>query len=209
MTVKKNILEDKKNNELYFYIQPESRFVAQAVQYSFDILKERGETFSDEETNRIIKLIEDKKVQENQESLPKNSWDKNSVEDNNAIELFSQLAIWCFSILFGVIFGSFILALNFKKLNKTKLSIIVIIFGIFYTIFQVLAIDYLKEINFFIRNLTYGFSAFGALILHYFWENYIGKEITYRKKSILLPSIVCILIYIPIIYLMYLGKKLT
>jgi len=207
MSVKKNILEAKKTNELYLYIQPESRFVSQAIQYSFDILKERGETFSDEETDRITKLIEEKKLTENQERVQTKNWDKNSVEDHFAIELFSQLAIWCFSIIFGVIFGSFILAMNFKKLNKSKLSIIVVVFGILYTIFQVLAIDYLQGINFFIRNLTYAFSAFGALILHYFWEKYIGKEIAYRKKSILLPSIVCILIYIPIVYLMYLSKS--
>ena len=207
MSVKKNILEAKKTSELYFYIQPESRFVSQGIQYSFDILKERGETFSFEETDRITKLIEEKKLTENQERVQTKNWDKNSVEDHNAIELFSQLAIWCFSIIFGVIFGSFILALNFKKLNRSKLSIIVVVFGILYTVFQVLAIDYLQEINFFIRNLTYGFSAFGALILHYFWENYIGKEIAYRKKSILLPSILCILIYIPIVYLMYLNKS--
>lgn len=210
MIVKKNILEDKKTYELYFYIQPESRFVAQAVQYSFDILKERGETFSDEETNRITKLIEEKKLKENQETMPRKTWDKNSVEDPNAIELFSQLAIWCFSIIFGVIFGSFILASNFKKLNKSKLSIIVVVFGVFYTVFQVLAIDYLHEIIFFKNSsLTYIFSGVGASILHYlFWKKYIGNEMIYRKKSILLPSIVSILIYIPIIYLMYLSKQL-
>ncbi|MES2578877.1 MAG: hypothetical protein V4589_14780 [Bacteroidota bacterium] len=206
MSVKKSILEEKNNNELYFYIQPESRFVAQAVKYSFDILKERGEIFSDEETNRVLKLIEDKKLKESQEIIQENIWDKNSVEDSNALELFSQLNIWCFSIVFGVIFGSVLLALNFKKLNKNKLSIIVIVFGVFYTIFQVFAINYLDEINFEIKNLTLIFSGIGAAILHYlFWESYIGREISYQKKSILIPSVICILIYIPIIYLMIIG----
>lgn len=206
MSVKKSILEEKNNNELYFYIQPESRFVAQAVKYSFDILKERGEIFSDEETNRVLKLIEDKKLKESQEIIQENIWDKNSVEDSNALELFSQLNIWCFSIVFGVIFGSVLLALNFKKLNKNKLSIIVIVFGVFYTIFQVFAINYLDQINFEIKNLTLIFSGIGVAILHYlFWESYIGREISYQKKSILIPSVICILIYIPIIYLMIIG----
>nr|WP_315178787.1 hypothetical protein [uncultured Flavobacterium sp.] len=206
MSVKKSILEEKNNNELYFYIQPESRFVAQAVKYSFDILKERGEIFSDEETNRVLKLIEDKKLKESQEIIQENIWDKNSVEDSNALELFSQLNIWCFSIVFGVIFGSVLLALNFKKLNKNKLSIIVIVFGVFYTIFQVFAINYLDQINFEIKNLTLIFSGIGVAILHYlFWESYIGREISYQKKSILIPSFICILIYIPIIYLMIIG----
>lgn len=206
MSVKKSILEEKNNNELYFYIQPESRFVAQAVKYSFDILKERGEIFSDEETNRVLKLIEDKKLKESQEIIQENIWDKNSVEDSNALELFSQLNIWCFSIVFGVIFGSVLLALNFKKLNKNKLSIIVIVFGVFYTIFQVFAINYLDQINFEIKNLTLIFSGIGVAILHYlFWESYIGREISCQKKSILIPSVICILIYIPIIYLMIIG----
>ena len=201
MPVKKSVLEAKKNNELYFYIQPESRFVAQAIKYSFDILKERGEIFSEEETNRIIKLIEDKNLKENQESIKDEAWDKNSVEDSNAIELFSQLSIWGFCIAFGVVSGSILLAFNFKKLNKPKASVIVISFGILYTIFQYFAINYLEEVNFVIKRLTFTFSVIGASILHYlFWENYIGKEINYRKKSIIIPLIICIVIFIPIIY---------
>ncbi|PBJ06102.1 hypothetical protein [Flavobacterium sp. ACN6] len=208
MSVKKSVLEGKKNNELYIYIQPESRFVAQAIKYSFDILKQRGEIFSEEETNRILKLIEEKSLKEKQESIGEEAWDKHSVEDNNAIELFSQLSIWGFSIAFGVIFGSILLAFNLKKLNKPKVSIIVVLFGILYTVFQFLAINYLEEINFVIKRQTFLFSGVGALILHYvFWENYIGKEISYRKKSIIKPLIICIVIFIPIIYSIIIVNK--
>ncbi len=208
MSVKRSVLEGKKNKELYVYIQPESRFVAQAVKYSFDILKQRGEIFSEGETNRILKLIEDKNTDEKHEPVKVEIWDKHSVEDNNAIEIFSQLSIWVFSIAFGVIFGSILLALNMKKLNKPKVSIIVVLFGILYTGFQFLAINYLDEINFVFKRKTFLFSGIGALILHYlFWENYIGKEINYRKKSIIKPLIICIVIIIPLIYSNIIGNK--
>jgi hypothetical protein len=203
MSVKKSVLEVKKNNELYVYIQPESRFVAQSIKYSFDILKQRGEIFSEEETNRILELIEHKSLKEKQELIREEPWDKHSVEDSNAIELFSQLSIWGFSIAFGVIFGSILMAFNLKKLNKPKVSIIVISFGILYTVFQLFAINYLEEIDFVYKRQTLLFSGIGALILHYiFWENNIGKEIKYRKKSVIIPLIICILIFIPIIYSM-------
>ena len=207
MSVKKSVLEAKKNNELYIYIQPGSRFVAKAIQYSFDILKQRGEIFSEEETNRITELIENKNLKDNQESIREETWDKNSVEDKSAIELFSQLSIWGFCIAFGVIIGSILLAFNLKKLNKPKISIIVFSFGIIYTIFQFYAINYLEKINFVIKRQTFLFSGIGALILHYlFWENYIGKEISYRKKSIIKPLLICIVIFIPILYVMIENK---
>jgi hypothetical protein len=88
-------------------------------------------------------------------------------------------------------------------LNKPKVSIIVISFGVLYTAFQLFAINYLEEIDFVYKRQTLLFSGIGALILHYvFWENNIGKEIKYRKKSIIIPLIICIFIFIPIIYSM-------
>lgn len=108
--------------------------------------------FSEEETNRILKLIEDKSVKENQESIREEAWDKHSVGDSNAIDLFSQLSIWAFSIAFGVISGSVLLAFNLKKLNKPKVSLIVFSFGILYSVFQFFAVNYLEEINFVIKD---------------------------------------------------------
>lgn len=209
MAVKKSVLQDKKNTELYLYIQPQSRFTSKAVQFAFEILKERGEVFSDDETSRILKLIEFKVYNESQEiisdSQPK--WDTNSVVDVNAIQMYSQLAIFGFSLFFGVIFGTVLLAFNFKALKKYNYIIPTIIFGILYTAFQITAINYLEEINFSFNKQVALFSGIGAAILHYvFWENLIEKELVYRKKSITIPLVISIIVYIPIIYVIFIAK---
>lgn len=203
MAVKKSILQEKKSNELYTYIQAQSRFTSKAVNFAFEILKERGEVFSDVETSRIIKLIELKAYNENQEiyldTQPK--WDTNAVVNKNAIELYPQLAIFGFSLVFGVIFGSVLLAFNFKALKKNNYIIPTVIFGILYTVIQIAAINYLEEINFSFNRQVLLFSGIGASILHFvFWENLIEKELIYRKKSTIIPLIICIIIYIPIVY---------
>ena len=55
MSVNKRLLEEKTNQELEEYIKPESKFVQEANQYAFEILKSRGRIFSDEETERFSK----------------------------------------------------------------------------------------------------------------------------------------------------------
>ncbi|GAA5088916.1 hypothetical protein GCM10023210_13070 [Chryseobacterium ginsengisoli] len=53
MGVNKKFLEEKTNQELEEYIKPESKFVQEANQYAYEILKSRGRTFTDEETERF------------------------------------------------------------------------------------------------------------------------------------------------------------
>ena len=53
MSVNKRLLEEKTNQELEEYIKPESKFVQEASQYAFEILKSRGRIFTDEETERF------------------------------------------------------------------------------------------------------------------------------------------------------------
>lgn len=207
MSVKISILEQRTTKELYQYIQPETRFVAQAVQFAFDILAKRGEIFDEAEAERINTLIAHKKLKEQQELIKEEPWDKNAVkEEIDAIQLFSQLAIWGFSIAFGVIFGSVLLAFNFKILQKNKVAIGTIAFGILYTIVQILLLSYLDENNMSFRNQTYLVSGIGACVLHYFfWETYISNQLKYKKKSILFPLAICLLIYIPIFFILLSG----
>ncbi|HEX8017626.1 MAG TPA: hypothetical protein VF465_20535 [Flavobacterium sp.] len=57
MNVKKSVLEKKSNRELEEYIQSESRFTPQAINYAFEILKSRGKEFSEEEIEIINSQI--------------------------------------------------------------------------------------------------------------------------------------------------------
>lgn len=53
MSVNKRLLEEKSSQELEDYIKPESKFVAEANQYAYEILKSRGKIFTDEENERF------------------------------------------------------------------------------------------------------------------------------------------------------------
>lgn len=57
MSVNKRLLEQKSNQELEKYIEIGNRFVPQANLYAYEILKSRGREFTEEETERILSLV--------------------------------------------------------------------------------------------------------------------------------------------------------
>ncbi|MGH1518397.1 hypothetical protein [Chryseobacterium sp. JK1] len=59
MDTKKSALEKMSSQELEKYINPESKFVPQAVQFAHEILQSRGRTFSDQELAYIISKTAD------------------------------------------------------------------------------------------------------------------------------------------------------
>lgn len=203
--VNKKILEKLSDPELESYVKPDSRYVPDAIQYAFDILKNRGRIFKDEEITRINEMISKKDLQE-KEDYPKNKgWDENATEDENAIELYSDRLIWVFCFLFGTIFGSILQAVNFFKIGKKTLFCITIAFGILYTIFQIYVIGLLSE---YFKSTTYMaifFSGIGATFLFISREKLFPKDLKYRKKSFVLPLIISVLVYIPIIYTIIKG----
>lgn len=64
MSVSKRLLESKSDQELEQYIKPESKFVVEAQMYAYEILKSRGREFTNEESERIISLTNQKKTEE-------------------------------------------------------------------------------------------------------------------------------------------------
>ena len=61
MSVKKSTLESKSNQELEGYIKEGNRFVKEANIYAFEILKERGRTFTSAEIERLEMLSNQRK----------------------------------------------------------------------------------------------------------------------------------------------------
>ena len=165
--VKRKVLEKLSDSELEKYLKPESRFVPEAIQFAYEILKERGKQFSEIETNRIENLINSKiESEKTNEPIYKNGWDKNLTENDNAIELYTNKLIWIFSIASGVIFGTVLQAINYRKVKNNNGLIFTILFGILYTIFQINISSYVEENfpNFQARgrSLTFILSGIGA-----------------------------------------------
>jgi hypothetical protein len=115
--------------------------------------------------------------------------------DENSPILYSNRVIYSFSILFSVIFGGVLFAINLKEVNKKGGIVPVIIFSILFTVLSVYILN--------IVNLGTGgtlvFGALGALIINeVFWKKYIGKDTIYHKKSFIKPLIIALLIFIPL-----------
>lgn len=195
------MIEKLSDNELEKYIRPESRFVPEAIQYAFDILKERGRIFSENESEQIQNLIASKKVDDiKPEPIKNNGWDKNITENESAIELYTNKLIWIFSIFFGVIFGTALQVYNYYKTKNYKALIATLIFGILYTAIQIFIMDEYGNIEFGRTSLRFFLSGIGALGLYIIRENIFKTTLEYRAKSFVLPLIICILIHIPILY---------
>ena len=62
--VKRKVLEKLSDIELEKYIKPESRFVPEAIEFAFEILKQRGRIFTETEIVQIASLIKTKKDNE-------------------------------------------------------------------------------------------------------------------------------------------------
>ena len=207
--VKKSVLEKLSNNELEKYIRQDSRFMSDAIQSAYEILVQRGRVFSEIEINEIQALIESKKEKEKIESPPANGWDKNLVEDEAAVKLYTNQLIWFFSVLFGVIFGTFLQIYNYSKIKNYKGLIITFVFGILYTLFQISFSIYLQDnpinINFGKSTLTFLLSGIGASGLFAIREYLIPIKIPYQSKSFMIPLIISIIIYIPILFIIFKG----
>ncbi|MCS3868452.1 hypothetical protein J3D55_001368 [Chryseobacterium ginsenosidimutans] len=192
---KRNILEKMTTKELEKYISSDSPFVYEAIEIAYDILKNRGVNFSDIKKNSIEGLIKIKK-EEDLKYTENNTWDINADNENSDIELYSQKSIWFFSIFLGIHIGAILLAINLFSLTKNRKGLIIIIFGIIYSVFLYITYTITKIyiINYYILILIF-MTAIGASILQfYFWDKYL-PNIKYRKKSIVFPFILCIVFY--------------
>lgn len=207
--VKKSVLEKLSSNDLEKYIRQDSQFVSEAVQFAYEILAKRGRIFSETETTEIHNLIELKKENEKIQPPPANGWDKNLVEDDSAIKLYTNQLIWFFSILFGVIFGTALQVYNYAKIKNFTGLIVTLVFGILYTLLQISISNYFEEnpINarFGRHSLTFILSGFGAVGLFAIREFIIPIKISYQSKSFLIPLIISIIIYIPILFIIFKG----
>ncbi|MGJ1318903.1 hypothetical protein ACR776_10080 [Sphingobacterium spiritivorum] len=191
--VNKKISEQKSNAELEEYIRPGSRYVAQAIKYAFEILQSRGREFSEEEKQEITKQLQEREQSEQKELY----WDKSVLGDPNVPVLYSQSALWAFSICFGVLPGAILLAINFNELKNRKMTILTVLFGLFFSGIHLVLRQYLMLLTsthiVSMLGWNFLFTGIGAAILHLFWNTSIIKELVFRKRSVLIPGVICVI----------------
>lgn len=115
MSVKRKILEAKTDKELEIYLQEDTRFVPQAIQFAYEILKSRGRIFTPEEIEQITFLIEEKSRNDKITIHPNHKKAANLIYASAALSIvniiispyvnFSFLNIFFSLIIVGMIFG--------------------------------------------------------------------------------------------------------
>lgn len=202
--VKKSVLAKLSDRELEKYLEKDNRFVPEAVQIAVQILKERGRIFNDVEKADIQNIIQNKidseeqKLKDEQEDLKDHITD-----DPSAIALHSKTLIWTSSLFLGTLFGAILMALNFSTLNKYTSAILTLIFGIIYVPFQYYAYQFIVENNFGNHgkyNSELLPMVLGPAILTLIWVTAMPKRLPYRSKSLLIPAMLAIPIFIIILH---------
>ncbi|KGL61831.1 conserved hypothetical membrane protein [Polaribacter sp. Hel1_85] len=133
--------------------------------------------------------------------LENKTLDKNESPFEELVQpfLYSKKTIQGFTIFFTTIFGTVLLMKNLKEMNKPKARIQVLVFGIFYTIFSAVILDLLPK-SFFI---TLVFNMIGyAVLIEFFWNKHLGKNLKYKKKQIWLPLIISLAILFLMLFLL-------
>jgi hypothetical protein len=101
MSINKNTLQKMSSPELEKYVQPDSKFVPEAIIFAYEILQSRGREFSTEEMVRINSLISTQKTSTKIIIHP------NHTKAANVMYLSGALAaagmIWSYEILNSII----------------------------------------------------------------------------------------------------------
>ena len=152
----------KSDDGLQEYIDNRQKYSPVAIYAAIDELKKRGRTFTDEEFTQIVNDIEKQqeiskqRVVESDGSSSK--MNKNVVDDPSAPQYYSERAIYIFSIIFSVLFGSILMAMNINKTDKKNSSWTAVLFGLVYTGLQMWALSYVPRNT----GLTLGVSVGGV-----------------------------------------------
>jgi len=204
--VNRNVLKKLSSFELEKYVMEGNRFTLEAVQMAFEVLEERGRTFTDKEKISIQNIIQNKRESEiakkNEEI---EDWKDHITTDSSAVRLYSRTLLLSSSIFLGTFYGAFLLSLNFIKLKKYASAVFTMMFGITYIPFQYYTYKFLTE-NGFSNSSRYSPEIIplilGPLILIVIWVVMMPKRLVYRAQSFIFPVILGIAMLI-LIFLNY------
>ena len=132
------LMTKKSDKELEEYLNNIMAYSRDIVEAAIQELKNRGRLFTEVELSTF-----ESKIQERENTIGKNtitvrdSIEKNIVEDESALALYSRKTVDWTTLIFGIIVGSILMALNFKSVEKKKGIIAVLFFGILYFILEI------------------------------------------------------------------------
>lgn len=196
-------MSKKSNHELEIILEEKNNYTEEAIQAVIWELENRNlidktEVLYEETSkeNKLTTVPIPKEVLENSE---------NPFEELVLPIIYSKKTIQGFTIFFTTIFGAILLMQNLKEMNKPKARVQVLVFGILYTVFSSILLNYLPKM----LVITLLFNLVGyAVLTEFFWNKNLGKDLEYRKKQIWKPLIISILILLLIVFLQFSPQTL-
>jgi hypothetical protein len=195
-------------DELNERVNNREKYMPETVEASVEELKHRGVSFSDEELKVITEDMQARRDQGNSKPSSRgifNPADKVlQVKDPDAPAFYPKGAIYGFSILFSVLFGSIMLAINIHQTKKTYRAIWVVLYGLIFTLAEVIVFAGIRQGS--AGSLAFIGGLIGSYPLNYFfWPRYLGNTTLYRRRPVWIPLVIGLVIWIPIIYLIIIG----
>lgn len=199
------------NEELNERINNREKYLPETVEAAVFELVDRNVVFSEEELRVIAEDMQARREQarsdEGNSGIFSRSDEARHVEDPEAPAYYSKRVILVFSILFSVLFGSVLMAINLSKTKEKGSAVMAVLFGLGFT-FMMSFIGQRVNLGIAFTLLT-GF--LGAYLLDsLFWSKYIGNSSLYRPKPFWPPLLVGMAIVIPLVfYLMKYGPQVV
>jgi hypothetical protein len=196
-------MSKKSNEELETIFEEKSKYTEEAVQAVIWELENRSLIEKTETLYQDLEKVDEvAKVSRAKETQEKND---SPFEELVLPVLYSKKAIQGFTIFFTTIFGAVLLMRNLKEMNKPKAGMQVLVFGIVYTLFSIILLNYLPKMFF----ITLIFNLIGyAVLSEFFWNKNLGKELAYNKKKIWKPLFISTLILFLVVFLQFLPQIL-
>ncbi|MCG1037345.1 hypothetical protein [Polaribacter sargassicola] len=191
-----NNMSKKSNKELEEIIQQKDKYTNEALQAVVWLLEDRGLLQKDEIVIEGVSNIVEEKVEIKINKEP-------SFEEFEQPLLYSKSAIQGFTIFFSPFFGAILLMSNLKAQKKQKARNQVLLFVILYTIITYLVLSAFPTMMF----LSLAFNVLGSLVLiEYFWNKNLGKNIRYTKKGITKPLLISFLVVLLLVFIQFLPQ---
>ncbi|QNK63378.1 hypothetical protein H7F33_02355 [Pedobacter sp. PAMC26386] len=191
MSTLRQILSRKTDKELLFYVHNVDKHIDEAVSLALAELQKRNVELAENIEEDIKNQVGARAIR--QLEGEKNVWTGDMEEYLGAPEYYSQKAIYIFSMLFSVLLGSFMLAVNCRAAGRKMWP--VILFGVLYTTFILDFSEYLPWTStayLYVVNI-----AISLTMYELFWNRYLEGNVKYRTNPILIPLIIGLAMTIP------------
>jgi hypothetical protein len=187
----------KSDDELQEYVDNREKYLPDSVDAAVAELQSRGVEFSDEELQVIAEDMQARRAaigsQTNSTVFFYDPEKIKQVEDENVPLLFSKRAIYGFTVLSSLFFGSILLAINVSK-TKNQIGIVgIILYGCVIS-FGAVAMVLYYHLN---PSFVLIINILGTYPLNnFFWNRYVGRDTLYRVRPIWIPLIIWLILLI-------------